>query len=430
MIFPIILLLVCANALYVLAEFGVVASRPALVRKYASRGKGLARRVLPIVEDSTLLDQYIATCQVGITLSSLILGAYGQATLTPLLSPLLAEWFGWGKTAAVSISAGSILVVLTGFQMVLGELVPKSVALQFPLQAASFTVLPVQLSRRIFGLFVTLLNESGMLILKALKVPAVRHHHAHSPRELDFLISESHQLGVLDEKKYFRLKRALRLGEYKARDLMLPRPYIIALDLDKEPDEILEETLKSPFTRLPAYRTSLDNTVGILHSKDLARHYVLGEFEDLKPLLRPVHFLPESLPADRVLEELRRHHTHLALIVDEFGIVVGLITWQDILAEILGSLSDTYKGGQARPQILPDNRVRLPGLMQIQEARRWIGPGWQGEATTVGGYVVEVLGRFPEEGEKVLINGVTTEIERVSNQAIMAIIVTPISGED
>jgi putative hemolysin len=420
-----VVLLIAINALYVLAEFGAVATRASRMKQIAKEGNQSARRLLPILEDPRQLDRYIAACQIGITLSSLILGAYGQFRLTPGLASLLEHRVGLQPLAALSSAAVSVLIGLSAMQMVLGELLPKSLALQYPARTALYTSFPMAISLRLFSVLTKVLNGSALILLRAFRLPVVRTRHIHSPDELELLIAESKEGGLLKPEEYRRLYRALQLGKRTVRQLMVPRAYIQSVDLNDPIKEILAAVSNSPYTRLPVHHGSLDKVAGLLHAKDLVQHFFLEEkVESLTSLLRPIVFVPETLTADRLFAQLRHSRTHLVLVINEHGDVTGLVTWQDVLFEVLGGRGYGFMGTPA-VEHLPDGRVRLPGFMRLYEARPWIGSSWEGKAETVGGHVVEVLGRLPERGERVLIDGITVEVEEVKNYIIRSLIVVP-----
>jgi CBS domain containing-hemolysin-like protein len=224
-------LLILANALYVAAEFGAVSVRKSRVQQLAEEGHRIAKRMLPIVEDPEELDRYIAASQIGITLSSLVLGAYGQAQLAPMLVPLFSGLGEMQLAAAHSASAAVILIGLSIAQMILGELVPKSVALQFPEQTAFFTALPMSGSLRLFRPFIWLLNGSGLAILRLFGISHTG-RHVHSPEEIQLLIAESTEGGILAPEERRRLNRALELGARRARDVMVPAERIVSVDVD------------------------------------------------------------------------------------------------------------------------------------------------------------------------------------------------------
>lgn len=424
-------MLISANALYVAAEFAAVTVRKSLISRLADEGRRTARMLLPIVEDTRLLDRYVAACQIGITLSSLVLGAFGQATLTPRLAPRLEEWGNMQELSALSASAVTVLLGLTAVQVILGELVPKSVALQYPARAALITAIPMRWSLIAFSWFIKVLNGSGLLILRLLGVAPDRPRHIHSPQELALIIGESRKGGVLARRQYDLLSEALDLTARTARELMIPRLRIEAVSIHEPIDAILDKVSASPYTRLPVFGENRDDVLGILHTKDVAYEYVrAGGVDSIESLMRSVVVVPETLPADRLLALLQEQRSHQAIVVDEFGGVEGLVTLEDILAELLGDMGDEFKDVEAEPISLPDGRIRLPGATPLRDAESWTGVHWA-EAEgghvpdTTGGYVTMMLGRIPLEGDQIIIDGARIEVERVERHAVTSLLVTP-----
>ena len=428
----IIVLLILLTALYVAAEFATVSVRRSRLRRLAEDGNALAARLLPVVEDSHALDRYIAASQVGITLSSLILGAYGQAALAPALRPWIQRFGGVDADAAYSSAALAVLLFLTTLSVIAGELVPKSLALTMPTETALFTVLPMQWSLRIFSLSIAVLNGSGVLLLKLLRVPATGHRHVHSPEEIELLIAESRDGGLLEPLEQVRLHRALRLGLRTARQLMVPRARLAGVESSTPFGDVLRIVAASPFSRLPVYRGSMDAVIGILHTKDVITHYAQGAPMSVASLLRPIVHVPDTMPADRLLGFLRERRSHQAIVVDGLGAVVGLITLEDVVGELLGGVADEFKSAQLRAIRLSDGRLRVPGMMRLDQASLLIGREWKGAADTVGAYIVDRLGRVPEPGEKVTLDGVDVEVEVVEDHAVQTIIVErrPAAAED
>ena len=276
----VIVALILLTGLYVAAEFAAVSARRSRLRRMAEDGNPLAARMLPVLEDPRELDRYIAASQVGITLSSLILGAYGQATLAPRLAPLLERFGTMQPATAESTAAAVVLLFLTTLAVIVGELVPKSLALQNPTATALFTVLPMQWSIRVFSWSIAFLNGSGVLLLKLMRVPTTGHRHVHSPEEIELLIAESRDGGLLEPQEQVRLHRALRLGLRTARQLMVPRARLVAVDEAMPFEEVLRVVAASPYSRMPVYRGSLDTVVGILHIKDVVTRFVQAGHPD------------------------------------------------------------------------------------------------------------------------------------------------------
>ncbi len=416
-------LLILLTALYVAAEFSAVGARRSRLRRLAEDGNVLAARVLPVIESPQALDRYIAASQVGITLSSLILGAYAQSRLDTRLAPLVARIAGLDADAAHSTSALIVLLVLTVLAMILGELVPKSLALQDPTRMALLTVLPMQWSQRLFAPSIALLNGSGVFLLKLLGVTSTGHRHVHSPEEIELLIAESRDGGLLEPLEQVRLHRALRLGLRTARQLMVPRERLAAVEASTPFEDVLRLVATSPYSRLPVYRGTLDRVIGILHTKDVVFDYI-GERPraSIATLLRPIVRVRETMPADRLLAFMRDRRSHHALVEDDDGRISGLITLEDVVGELLGGVSDEFKVAQLRAILLPDGRVRVPGAMRLDQAAPVVG-GWSGSPETVASLIVRVLGRFPEPGEQVSIDGLDVEIEVVEAGHIGSVIV-------
>lgn len=347
--FMVITFLVAVTALYVAAELSVVAVRRSRVRQLAEEKNWLATRLLPIVENPVELDRAIAACQIGITISSLVLGAYGQAAIAPLVAPLFADWGGWGAAASQSAAAVAVLIVLTVFHMILGELLPKSLALEFPTQVSLLTILPLNWSLRLLSPLVFFFNGSGLVLLRLMGVKSTRHNHVHSPGEIDLILTESGPDGELDVEDRRRLRRALRLGARRARDLMVPRAQIVSIDVTMPAADVVELVADSPFTRFPVHRGGLDRVIGVLHTKDVLLRQMEGKpVRTVVDLVRPVVTVPAHASADQVLVQLRERRTQLGLVMGEGNTVVGLITLEDVLSEVFGVVTDELKGDHRR----------------------------------------------------------------------------------
>jgi CBS domain containing-hemolysin-like protein len=332
----VIAVLILANALYVAAEFGAVGVRRSRVRRMTDDGHWLAARLAPHVESPVALDRYVGTSQIGITISSLTLGAFAQATLSRALAPYVTRWFGWDPIPAFSVAAAVVLILLTALQLVLGELVPKALALQYPTQTALATVLPMEWSLVVFRPIIGVLNGAALLILRLAGIREHGHRHLHSPQEIDLLIAESRDGGLLEPEEQQRLRRALHLGRRTARDLMVPLDRLTMLEADADWDRLVRVVATSPFSRLPVYRDRRANIVGSLRVKDLVDRYVVEGPVPLARVVSPVVPLEPSLPADRVLATLRERRAHSAVVVDADGSALGLVTIQDVLGELLG----------------------------------------------------------------------------------------------
>lgn len=422
----IILLLIGLNALYVAAEFGAVGVRRSRLRRMAEDGHRLAARLLPITESPRLLTRYIAASQVGITLSGMILGAYADADLSPRAAALLARSTSVSPVAAKSISDVVVLAGLTIVSVILGELVPKAAALQYPTRAALVTARPMLWSGRLYAWFIVIVDGSASLLRRALGVPQATHRHVHSPQEIALLIAESRDGGLLEPQEQVRLHRALRLGLRNAGQLMVPRDRLVAIELSTPLADVFRIAASSPFSRLPVYRETLDQIVGIVHTKMVVMHFLeRGRSGSLASLVRPILRVPDSMAADRLLAFLRERRGHQAIVVDAKGGLAGLITLEDVLSELLGTMPDEFKAQRLVPLRLTDGRVRLPGALPLERARLWVEGAWPIGSETVGAFIRRTIGRVPDPGDRFEVWELPVEIESVEEGVLTSVIVTP-----
>ena len=420
-----VLFLLLVNALHVAGEFAIVSARRSRIRRRAEAGSGLAQRLLPLLDDPEQVDRFISACQLGITVSSLALGALAQQTLAQALVPLLEGLGGMQEVAAQSVAVALVLLALTVVQVVLGELVPKSVALQYPNRTALFTLLPVQWTLRLFGPFIALLNGTSRGLAGLLRLPASAVRHVHAPEEIEMLIGESHEAGVLAPAEHERLQQALRLSHVTARHVMVPRPKMVGLDLETPPATALRLVIDSPYNRLPVYHETIDQVVGVVRTKDLVRHAARhGGIATLEPLVRPVFFVHEGTTADRLIALMREKASHVAIVMDDFGGVSGLVTIESVLAEVFGEVGDEFRAETTGIVRLPDGTFRLPGGMRLSDARAELGTVWDGTAATVGGFVVERLGRLPHAGESVDVDGARVTVEQADDRMVTSVLVS------
>ena len=418
----VLFLLILVNAIYVAAEFATVSVRRSRIGQLAEDGNRLAKRLLPIIENPAALDRYIAACQIGITWSSLVVGAFSQATLAASYAYVLAGWRGLDYATAFSITSVIVLVLMTTLQVVLGELVPKSVALQYPSQVAVAMVVPMEVSLRLYSWFLKILNGSGLAILKLFGVSHATHQHVHSPEEIEFLMAESQRGGLIELDEHQRLRKALRLASRPVRQLMVPTRLMVSIPVDAPVETIRRVLAEHIYTRMPVHDKSPDDIVGILHTKDLIAELArTGVVPPVRSVMRPIVTVSEHASAGNLLDILRNRKAHQALVVGEFG-VRGLVTFGDVLSELLGGISALGRVGQPPPARLDDNSFRVPGLMRVEDAAEWLGVTWRSEAVTLGGLLTRAFGYAPSAGERVTIQGVEFDIEQVAGPTISSVL--------
>jgi len=416
-----ITLLVFANAFYVAAEFATVSARKTRISQMAGEDNRLAKTLLPIVEDRQALDNYVAACQVGITVSSLMLGAYGQNTVATMLTPLLVHLGNLADTVAYSISAITVLIFLTILQVVMGELFPKSIAIQYPERMALMVVEPMKWSLAVFKPFIWFLNGSGNLILKLLRGGyADEYSRVHSPAEIELLVRASHQGGVLDAEEQQMLRNAFRLRELSARQVMVPRTRVVAAPLESSVDDLVELACDAGFTRIPIYQTRIDNIVGFVHIKDLFGLRLQG-LQDPTPALREITYVPETLSIAEVWTTLNSSHQYIAIVLDEYGGTAGLITIEDLVEEIFGELQDEFDDELPLISSDQEGRIHLRGDLLVTDINEYLDlvlP--DDEADTLGGLVFSKLGHLPAIGDEVTTGtpGIAIRVEAIESWSV------------
>jgi CBS domain containing-hemolysin-like protein len=297
----VVMLMVSINALYVATEFALVAAPRSKIAARARAGSLRAAELMDLLHDGVALDRAIAACQVGITLASLLVGAFGQATIGVSLASMLTD-AGLAPEVAISAAAITVLVVLTVLQVVLGELVPKSLALQFPLEVALFVVVPVRLSTTLFRPLISVLNGSALLLLRPFGIEPGGHQHVHTTGEIELLLGESKRGGALSPEAHRQLQRGLSLSQRTARQLMVPRGDMLAIEVSTPIDEVLRQLLASPYSRLPVYEDTLDSIIGTVSAKEFTGLYARQQpIPPLRQMLRRIPFVPDLLTGDRII---------------------------------------------------------------------------------------------------------------------------------
>lgn len=438
----IVFILVLANAFFVASEFALVSVRKTRIDQLTAEGNRAAAVVQRAVRD---LDRYIAATQVGITLASLLLGGLGEQTLEPLLTPLFLwvpeEWRGLTRAALVASFA---YFIMTALHVIIGELMPKSIALQRSESTALWISRPMAFFAVVFSPLIWLLNGIGNFLLRLLGFHAAEGHtQVHSPEELDMIFTESHKGGEINQTEFEILHRVVRFSDTTARAIMVPRLEMQALPVIITRDALTNFLQSRPHTRIPVYQDSLDEIVGIVNSKDLEHlnnRELARELEqlktafsgkdnprpwdgspriedkilDLRPLVSEAAFVPETIRIDRLLAEFKKHRQQLAIVVDEYGGTAGLVTLADLLEEVFGDLPDD--AAETEPEILkrPDGSIQLAGRVSIDEVNELFGFGFPtDEAVTMAGLVLHDLGQTASVGDEVEINGIRIHVEKV-----------------
>lgn len=419
----IVSILILFNALYVAAEFGTVSVRRSRLAQMADEGNRWARLLLPVVEDPHQLDTYIAACQLGITVSSLVLGFYGQFSLAASIAPLLAGLGDLSPVAAQSIAVTVVLLLLTTLQVLLGELVPKNIGVQYPERLALLTVLPLRWSMFLFKPLIWFFNGSGRLILRLMGLPpATEHAHVHAPEEILMLVEESSAGGLLDREESRLVENTLHLRQLTVRQVMISRTRMLTASIHRPCAELLGLLANSNYSRLPLYDGSVDNIVGIVHLKDLLCLRQQPEPRDMRAVMRQVSYVPETMLVEDVFKLLQGERYHVAIVLDEFGGTAGMVSLEDLIEEIFGELHDEFDAERPLFEVQAGNRVTVRGdvlVNYLNEVLDLALPSQQ--VDTVGGLVLSTLGRVPEEGEVVRLGTLVARVEAMDGKGVAAV---------
>ena len=433
LVFITVFILIALNGLFVAAEIGTVGARRARIAQEVATGSRPAKILLPILESPDQLDNYIAACQLGITLSSLMLGYYGKAVITPLVEPVLSGSGFVAQAAAVSIAATGVLVVLTVIQVALSELAPKTVGIQFPEPTALLLVTPVNWAMVMLRPLIWFFNGSGRLFLRLVGLRAVSESfHIHAPEEILMMVQESGAGGVLKKDETELLENTLQLRQRSLRHVIVPRTQLLAAPVEMPGADMLRLLADSSHSRLPLYENTVDNIVGVVHLKDLlcleaatGGHSTEGEAvpcdmpQDVREVMRVPPYVPESASVDKVFRQLQSEHYHLAVVIDEYGGTAGIVTFEDLIEEIFGDIADEFDVDSQEMALASDGRLNLAGEVDLASLAEVLGSDLDFEdVDTLGGAILAELGAIAEPGQVVRLREFEFRVEEVSGYAV------------
>jgi CBS domain containing-hemolysin-like protein len=420
----IVTLLVVANGLFVAAEFAIVGAPRQAMQRLAERGHRAARLVLGVLLDPRRQDRFIATAQLGITVASLGLGMYGEHVVADWIAHSL-EALGAGRWIAAHAVASVIAVTfLTYLHIVIGEMVPKSIALQYADRAVLWIAPPIVALYKAVYPIVVALNGAGNLTLRLLGIrrQVTGPEHYYTPEELQIIVEESEEGGALRQESGRMLRELFEFGALTAAEAMVPRVRVIGLPVRASLDEIRSVLRASPHTRYVVFDGDLDHITGMVHIKDLLRLLVSQQaFDPTKT--RPLPVVPETAPLDDVLATMRRERTQIAVVIDEHGGTAGVITLTDLFDEVVGHIVDEDPSGvAARDQ---HGRLRVKGTMRLDEVGQQFDLDLEhAEVDSVSGLVLMLLGRPPRVGDVVEYGRLRFEVTAVRGHGVEECAVT------
>ena len=426
----IIMLLILLNGLFVAAEFAIVGAPRASIERQASEGNLVAGKVSLILHTPRLQDRYIATAQLGITFASLGLGMYGEHTLAEWIHGLLEGMKTPSWLAAHALASILSVTVLTYFHIVVGEMVPKSLALQYA-ERTVLWITPLMLWVKLaFYPIVVGLNGIGNAILKLMGVDRqLASGYFLTPEELQYVIQESQAGGMLREESGKVLKDLLEFGDLTAAEVMVPRVRIVGIPLDASPEELKEIIKSSRHSRYPVFEGDLDHILGVVHIKDLLR-LLLDGLPLTRGKLRRVPYVPETSTLEVTLAAMHRRRTHMAIVMDEYGGTAGIITIEDLFEEVVGEIDE---GVPRPPEAYRDSlrRLHVSGTMRLDEVGEQLGVTLEHEEVfTVSGLILMLLERQPNVGDSVSYGGVRFEVTAIQGHGVGESLVTLIPPEE
>jgi CBS domain containing-hemolysin-like protein len=407
--------LILLNAFFVAAEYGLVTARRTRIMELHHEGDRRARDVMRITSNPP---RFIAAMQLGVTLTSLGIGALGEHALTKLFGPVMAT------VLAVLLA----YLILTFFHVVIGELVPKGVALGHSERTALAVSAPVRAFFAVARPLIWVLQRSTELVLRWLgQQPPGAEDDVLSTAELRMLVSRSTQHGEIEQQEQEMLYKVFDFADKEAADVMVPRPEVVALSIDLPPEQALEAVMEAPFTRYPVYRGNLDDVVGILHVRDLFHALRDRGMEQvqIEDIVRPAHIVPETKDLAALLTEFRRTNQHMAIVVDEYGEVEGIVTLEDLLEEIVGEIEDEFDLPDESIEQVDDDTIKIDGTFPIDDFNERFRTDLPAEDYhTVAGFVFGLLGRQPEVGDDVSHDGMRFDVLEVAGSRIERLAIT------
>lgn len=424
------LILVLLNGFFVLSEFAIVKVRRTKLEEFVKQGKRSASLALKM---SNSLDTYLSATQLGITFSSLALGWIGEPALARLIESNVT-FLANNPVLLHTISFIIAFSIVTFLHVVFGEIVPKSIAIAKAEVMVLYIARPLYIFWLVFYPLIRFFDIVAASILRALNVrPATEHELAHSEEELRIIVNESFKGGHIDSVESEIIKNAVDFSETVAKEIMTPRKDMICLNSEKSLEENIKRVISTKHTRYPYCNGGKDNIVGMIHSRDILNDVLESKKLDISKLVRPIIMVPENTSISSILTRMNKSRIHLALVVDEYGGTSGLITMDDILEEIIGETTDEHDPKDESILLIDENRYEFDGIVNIEKVEELLDIEFEKDelsAVTIGGRILNLIGRLPIEGETINDKDCTYKILAVNNNRITKILCEKKSKEE
>jgi putative hemolysin len=422
----VILLLMIANGLFSMSEMAIVSARRARLQELVDQGNVNARVALELANSP---NRFLSTVQIGITLIGILTGAFGGATLANTLAPYI-ELVPVLKPYSQSIAFGLVVLLITYLTLIIGELVPKRLALNTPERIAIAMAVPMRSIARLTGPLVHLLSLSTEAVLKLLRVDANSGEPLVTEEEIKVLVRQGAEAGMFEAAEQDMVERVFRLGDQQVSALATPRLDIVWLDLNDSAETNRRKMIESRHSRFPVCQETLDNVLGVVYVTDVLTRSLVGEPIDLATILRQPLFLPESTHALKVLERFKQSGTHVALVVDEYGVIQGMVTLNDVMEVIIGDVPFADNPQEEMVIQREDGSWLLDGMLSVEEIKELLDleelPGEErGNYQTLGGFVITQLGQIPKSSDHFIWDGFRFEVMDMDGNRVDKVLVIP-----
>jgi len=401
--FSIIVLLILGNGFFAGSELAIVSARRGRMAQLAAAGDKRAQLVEQLQADP---HRFLATVQIGVTLVGTMASAVGGATAVEVLKPLLQQApLAIVRNAAEPLALFLVVGLIAYLSLILGELVPKALALEHTERMALRVARPINFFSRIGGLAVAFLTLSSKTVLSLLGIKSKGEQAFITKEEIRHIVAESLESGEVTSSEQEFIHNIFEFTHTQVREVMVPRQRIVGLDIDRPRQEIIQKILDNQFSRYPVYREDIENVVGFIHTKDLLGQVVTSPEASFDTLVRPTFFVPEAKKIDVLLREMQQRRLHMALVVDEYGALSGLVTTEDLLEELVGEIEDEHDVGEARRiKRLSGGGYLVDALLPLNDVEELLDIEFPEDlpCDTLAGLILHLLGRFPEANEQVI----------------------------
>src|SRR6218665_2837434 len=410
-------ILIVVKGFFVAAEFALVKVRASQLDVKAQKGSSRAKVAKTLLEK---LDAYLSATRLCITLASLALGAVGEETISHILKNIFPSLQG---VANHGISLTIALTLLTFFHVRLGEQIPKMIGIEYCLQTTLFSAWPMRIFYFICSPFICLLNQTSNVVLRVFGVKRMGEEDFHSEEELRLILTESEEGGAIKPSENELIQNVFDFDDRIVKQVMVPQNRIAAIDVELGRNDVSKQLIEEGFSRLPVYLGDIDNVIGIVHSKNLLKALIEGRFRTLKEIMRPVHFIPESMKINELLRDFQKNHYQMAIVTNEFGATAGLVTMEDIIEELVGEIQDEHDEEKPNVEKKSDTEYIVNAMAAIADVNESLpialpeDPHYE----TVSGYINFIFGRIPAVNDKRSKDGYDITILKRNRQSVDAI---------